>query len=49
MKFRCRHFLLKLFCWLIAEILLGLMGLDDLADYSEYLKKQEGMAMLSSG
>ena len=27
----------KLICWLALEILLNLMGLDDLADYSEFI------------
>ncbi len=29
--------LLKIFVWLIAEIILNFVGLDDLADYSEYI------------
>ena len=29
--------LVKLICWLALEIILNLMGLDDLADYSEFI------------
>lgn len=29
--------LFKIFVWLIAEIILNFVGLDDLADYSEYI------------
>ena len=28
---------IKLICWLALEILLNLIGLDDLADYSEFI------------
>ena len=28
---------LKLICWLALEIILNLIGLDDLADYSEFI------------
>lgn len=30
----------------MAEILLGFLGLDDLADYGEYLKEQDTIAFL---
>lgn len=29
--------LLKIVIWLVAEILLNLLGIDDLADYSEFV------------
>lgn len=32
-----RKLLLKTFVWLITELLLNLIGIDDLADYSEFL------------
>ena len=37
MKIRWRKLLLKLTIWLVVEIVLNLMGLDDMADYSEFL------------
>ncbi|WP_201026066.1 hypothetical protein [Mastigocoleus testarum] len=32
-----RKLFLKTFVWLITELLLNLIGIDDLADYSEFL------------
>jgi hypothetical protein len=32
-----RHPILKIFYWVIAEIILNLIGFDDLADYSEFI------------
>ncbi|MEL7083086.1 MAG: hypothetical protein AAF268_02510 [Cyanobacteria bacterium P01_A01_bin.3] len=32
-----RHHVLKFGIWLVAEVLLNVYGLDNLADYSEYL------------
>ncbi len=40
MKVNYRQLLFKLFIWLSAEIVLSYVGLDNLADYSEYLKEQ---------
>ncbi|MEM8807030.1 MAG: hypothetical protein AAGF01_13480 [Cyanobacteria bacterium P01_G01_bin.38] len=40
MKVNYRQLLLRLFIWFAAEIVLGYLGLDNLADYSEYLKEQ---------
>ena len=37
MEIRWRKLLLKLTIWLVVEIVLNLMGLDDMADYSEFL------------
>jgi hypothetical protein len=35
------RFILKITIWLIAEIMLSIMGLDDLADYSEFLQDKK--------
>lgn len=35
---RWQRFYLHGSVWLITEVVLGLMGLDDLADYSEFLQ-----------
>lgn len=32
-----KNTLLKVMVWVVAEILLNFIGLDDLADYSEYI------------
>lgn len=37
MTIRWQQLLVSLVLWLIAEIFLNLAGIDDLADYSEYL------------
>ena len=37
MKFQWQKLLTKIILWLGMEILLNTMGLDDLADYSEFL------------
>ena len=37
MKFRWQKLLTKITLWLGMEILLNMMGLDDLADYTEFL------------
>ncbi|MEM9007092.1 MAG: hypothetical protein AAGE59_26630 [Cyanobacteria bacterium P01_F01_bin.86] len=31
----------KLFIWLLVEIFLSILGLDNLADYSEFLQKRD--------
>ena len=36
MHVRWKTLMAQTFFWLMAEIVLGLMGLDDLADYGEY-------------
>lgn len=33
----CQKYIFKITVWLVVEIILNLMGLDDLADYSEFL------------
>ena len=36
MRVRWKTLMIQTLLWLMAEIILGLMGLDDLADYGEY-------------
>ncbi len=40
MKIRWKVLLVKITVWLIAEILLTCLGLDDFADYSEFLNEK---------
>jgi hypothetical protein len=37
MKTHWQKILIKITCWLIVEIILNLLGLDNLADYSEFV------------
>ena len=37
MKFTGKKLIAKIVIWLTAEILLSFLGLDDLADYSEFV------------
>ncbi len=37
MKFQCHKLLFKLTVWFFAEITLNLLGLDDLADYGDFI------------
>ena len=40
-----RHHVLRFGIWLVAEVLLNAYGLDNLADYSEYLfERHHGVA-----
>jgi hypothetical protein len=41
MKFQWKKLLVKATVWLAAEIILNLIGLDNLADYSEFIYEQE--------
>ena len=43
-----RKLYIKIILWLGAEILLTLMGLDDLADYGEFLYGQKELASLAT-
>ena len=45
MKINYRQLLVKLLTWFVAEIVLNYVGLDNLADYSEYLKEQSTVAV----
>jgi hypothetical protein len=48
-KIKKRRLIFELFIWLLAEIVLGYLEMDNLADYSEYLKGQDMIALLSNG
>ncbi len=37
MKIRWKILILKTIIWLVAEIVLNFLGLDNLADYSEFI------------
>ncbi|MCG5058404.1 MAG: hypothetical protein WAN66_28355 [Limnoraphis robusta] len=37
MQVRWKKFFAKTLIWLLAELLLNFIGLDDLADYSEFI------------
>ena len=41
MQTRWKKLIVKVTAWLAAEIILNLLGLDNLADYSEFLYEQE--------
>lgn len=41
MKMQWQRILVKATFWLVTEIILNLLGLDNLADYSEFLFEQE--------
>jgi len=45
MGIKYRQLLFKLFAWFIAEVTLTYVGLDNLADYSEYLKEQSTISI----
>lgn len=47
MKVNLRQLMIGLFLWFAAEILLGFLGLDDLADYGEYLEAERRITLLS--
>ena len=47
MKIQWHKLLLKLTIWLVVEIVLNLMGLDDMADYSEFLFTHSNTATVS--
>ncbi|AOX00626.1 hypothetical protein BJP34_15285 [Moorena producens PAL-8-15-08-1] len=46
MIIRWRQLLVRITIWLAAEIILNFLGLDNLADYSEFIYEQE-VALLS--
>lgn len=41
MQTRWKKLFVKVTAWLAAEIILNLLGLDNLADYSEFIYEQE--------
>lgn len=47
MKFYWKKVLVKTTIWLAAEIMLNLLGFDNIADYSEFIYGQE-VALLNS-
>jgi hypothetical protein len=47
MRIRWKTLLTQALIWLLAEILLNAMGLDTLADYSEFVFAQNAIAHLS--
>ena len=47
MKVRWNKLLTKVVIWLLAEILLNFLGLDDLADYSEFIFEKEIVVLKS--
>ena len=47
MEIRLRQLIFRFFLWLMAEILLGFLGLDDLADYGEYIEMRSEAILLS--
>lgn len=47
MQAQWQKILVKLTFWLIIEILLNLLGLDSLADYSEFLFEGKAIAVKS--
>ena len=48
MKINYRQLLVKLLMWFVAEVVLSYVGLDNLADYSEYLKEQSTVSIAIS-
>ena len=48
MKINYCQLLAKLLVWLVAEVVLNYVGLDNLADYSEYLKEQSTVTVAVS-
>ncbi len=48
MKLQWHKLLLKLTIWLALEIVLNLMGLDDVADYSEFIFTHSNTATASA-
>ena len=48
MQVKWKKLLLYTFIALVSEILLYFLGLDDLADYSEFIFKQSSLVSLSS-
>ena len=47
MKVRWRKLLTKTLIWLVAEILLNFIGMDTLADYSEFVFDKNAIVQLS--
>lgn len=46
-KFCRKKLIAKIFIWLAAEILLSFLGLDDVADYSEFIYEKPITTLLA--
>ncbi|WP_287254865.1 hypothetical protein [Moorena sp. SIO4E2] len=47
MNVRWKKLLVKLTLWLIVEVGLNLMGLDDIADYGEFVFERNSTVLIS--
>ena len=47
MNTRWQKLLVKIAVWLVIEILFTLLGIDDLADYSEFISEQKNFLEIS--
>ena len=48
MKFQWQNLLLKAVVWLSAEVILNLIGLDDMADYGEFVLEHKPVSIKAS-
>ena len=48
MKARWKRLVLEITVWLVAEIVLNLLGLDNLADYSEFIFQSKFLLVSNS-
>lgn len=48
MKARWKRLMLEITVWLVAEIVLNLLGLDNLADYSEFIFQSKFLLVSNS-
>ena len=49
MKNIWQNLIIKILVWLAAEVLLTFLGLDDIADYSEFVEKQSTLVLINQG
>lgn len=47
MKWKDKKLLARIVVWLVAEVYLNLMGLDNIADYSEFVYERDVIAVFS--
>ena len=47
MDIRWKFGVCKLFVWLAAEIIFSMLGIDDLADYSEFIFEKDSPVVVS--
>lgn len=47
MAYRWKNLLCKALIWLIAEIFLSILGMDDLADYSEFIFERKKSILIA--